>query len=234
MTHTPPPPPQDPHLEHWEPAPSPRRWPHVAAYTVLIAAVIVLLALVLADDEPTVLPKSSGTVPTESADDLVGSADVPTDVAPEPEPEPTPDDDLSVRGNTVAEVGTAFAIYDSWDDRHLADVTITDIEVTSEVQTEYGDAPENGHFVIITIEGATTQELAADDLWYINPRDFSLFTPDGERVNEPSTFASYSAVEGTEQLPDEHGPGESFSGKIALDSPTEHGVIATAGVEWEF
>src|SRR5690625_2775956 len=234
MTHTPPP--QDPHLEHWEPAPSPRRWPHAVAYTVLIAAVIILMAAVLADEEPTV-PKSSGSLPTESADDLVDPADVPTDVAPEPEPEPTPDEDLSVRGNEVAAFSDTIGVYDTWDDTHMADVTVTDVEVTTEGQWDNqfaDDPPENGFFVIITLEGTTSQEMTADDYWSISDRDFALFTPDGTRVNEPSTSAAWSALDPVDDLPTELGPGEKFAGKIALDSPTENGVIAYAGVEWEF
>src|SRR5690625_2242350 len=230
MTHTPPPSPQD-HLEHWEPAPSPRRWPHAVAYTVLIAAVIALLALVISDDgEPTVIPKSAGSLSSAPADDVVSPVEDP------PEPvEPEVESDLSVRGNEVAVIGDSIGVYDTWDDSHVADVTITDVEVTTEGQWDNqfaDDPPENGYFVIITLEGSTSSELTDD--WSISDWDFSLFTPDGTRVNEPSTSAAWSALDPVDDLPSALGPGEKFAGKIALDSPTEHGVIAYNGVEWEF
>jgi len=238
-----PPPPPDPHDEavaQFAPKPE-RRWTRRALHGVAYAAVLVVgVAIGSSVGGDDAASKDAGSL--AEASDAPSEADEVEPVEPvepveeEPEPvEPEVETDLSVRGNTIKALGDTTSIYDTWDDRHKADFVVTDIEVTSEIQTEYGDAPENGHFVILSIEGTTTQEITSDDLWYINPHDFSLFTPEGERVNEAATFAAYTALDSGEELPDRMGPGEQFSGKVALDSPTEHGVIAYGGgVEWEF
>ncbi|GAA1468892.1 hypothetical protein GCM10017607_19930 [Microbacterium thalassium] len=204
------------------------------------------LTLTLAVAGPLLLV---GCTPTAAPD-----ADHVPDTAPVATAKPThtPSDDpdqtatygdrvINDRGNLVKDVGQ-LAGMSTVDDADVtaAQFAVTDIVVDVDCTDEYADAPKNGHFVGIHLNVETTPELAQDELPTVSFSEWAwqAFDADDKRVNDPVGNAFW-CMDAGDQLPSDIGPGQSASGWIVLDLPTDHGAVvltmgAANGWEWAY
>lgn len=178
---------------------------------------------------------------TEAVEDE--DAEEPTEDETEDETRDTEASETSPRGNVIKDIGeTASVATEGGEGDLLVEFAITDIEVDAECTDEYASEPENGHFIVISIEATTMPELGEQDWptsWDFSSYDFQIFDADGKREND-STGNAYSCISSSESLPYDIGPGQTVEGKVALDSAHTEGVLVYApsflgaGWEWEF
>lgn len=204
--------------------------------TLAVAAIAVVVAL--AGCAPSAQP---------DAEHLPDTASVATATA---EPTPTETDDASAtygervvndRGNLVKELGQLAGVTLSEDSSVvLAQFAATDIVVDIECTAEFADASKNGHFVGIHLNVETTPELAQDEIGSLSFSQWAwqAFDANDKRVNDPMGNALW-CLDAADQLPADIGPGQSVSGWIVLDLPTDHGAVvltmgASNGWEWAY
>lgn len=119
---------------------------------------------------------------------------------------------------------------------------VTEIAIDPECSSEISEAPQNGHYVVMSFDIRTHPELVQtwDTDFWVTAYDFQVFNDDGTRVNDPVGNA-WSCLSPAEQVPGEIGSGQRVVGKIALDAPSDSGYIIWSpsgldgvGWEWEF
>lgn len=148
---------------------------------------------------------------------------------------------INDRGNLVKQVGQLAGLSSADDEDVIAaQFAVTDIVVDLDCTSDYAEDPENGHFVGIHLNVETTPELAQEDVSSLSfsAWGWQAFDADGKRVNDPIGNALWCMADG-DQLPADIGPGQSVSGWVALDVPTDHGSVvltmgADSGWEWEY
>jgi len=162
--------------------------------------VLFLLAACTASPDPvSTPPEPAGTRTTESQPVEDEPAEETSGAAEEPSDEPSPvvsTPPTDERGDIIKVVGELGGMTDA-NDEWTVDFTATSISLGT---CTYGG-------------------------FSFNPYDFVVFDSNNMRVNDPVGNA-YSCLDSTETLPQEMGPSESASGKIAFDVPTETGSIA--------
>ncbi|MBB5791766.1 hypothetical protein [Jiangella mangrovi] len=168
------------------------------------------------------------------------------EAAVKPTPTPTPTPERSNRGLIIKEIGEVAGFLSDDGTEMATEFTVDAIEVSAECTEDYADVPQNGHFIVITIT-ATVLPGFADPSAGISsmpfgPGEFGLVDANGITVNDPAPINTYGCLAESELIPDEVGEGETATGKVVLDSPTEHGVLTyqpwftggSEGWEWEF
>lgn len=190
--------------------------------------VLVLLAACTASPDPvSTPPEPAGTRTTESqvaeektTEETSAAAEEPTD-DPSPVVSTPPTDE---RGDIIKAVGELGGMTDA-NDEWTFDFTATSISLGT-CSSSFAEPALNGHYLVLAFDVNTHPAL---DTTYggfsLNPYDFVVFDSNNMRVNDPVGNA-YSCLDSTETLPQEMGPSESASGKIAFDVPTETGTIA--------
>lgn len=202
------------------------RWT-LAGFGALIFGVILLAGLGAAlSNAPsvTVAPQKSTSAP---------AAQAPVPAAPAaatPAPSPT--------GPSTGAIGYTFNA--TADDGTKADVTaLTATSSTRPADLEFGQAPANGHYVVIAV---TATDLAASGASLsFSPSDFYVIIG-GQHYDEGNGNA-YNAISDTsaELSYTTLNPGESTHGKLLFDLPSAHGTLAWAPnydsppvAEWSF
>src|SRR5690625_1576135 len=135
----------------------------------------------------------------------------------------------SSRGNLLKEVGQLAAIVASSGDP-LIEFAVKDIVVDYQCTSGYVEAPVNDHYIGLNFEITTTPELIDEpspEFW-MSAHDFSAWTTDGKRVNDP-TGNAYSCLSDAESIPSSIGPNETVDGWIVLDLPAD---AAAVGYSW--
>lgn len=155
----------------------------------------------------------------------------------------TSESERSPRGNLPKDLGqTASIATDGGEGDLLLEFRVTDITVDGECTGEYPQDPQNGKFLIVTLEAETYPELGEQEYvnsWDFNPYDFQIIGQDGTREND-SVGTAYSCLSESDALPMSIGPGQKVTGKVALDTAYESGYLVyvpgllEAGWEWQF
>lgn len=183
------------------------------------------------------------------SDHLPDTAPVATATAT-PTPNPTDDPDqtatygeriINDRGNLVKDVGQLAGVTLTGDTEiTAAQFAVTDIVVDIACTAEFADPAKNGHFIGIHLNVETTPELAQDEIGTLSFSEWGwqAFDASGKRVNDPVGNALWCMDSG-DQLPADIGPGQSVSGWIVLDLPSDHGAVvltmgSTNGWEWAY
>lgn len=160
-----------------------------------------------------------------------------------PEPTPTePEQEKSVRGNLVKQVGEGANIFNTETDEDTVRFSVDAISVDPGCTAEFAQAPENGHFVILDVSIETTPALADDPYgstgFYFGADSMKIIAPNGTTSNvSPHSAAAYMCLTEPEVLPVRFGPAEKATGKVVLDSevPTGTIVISAYGQDaWEY
>ncbi len=184
---------------------------------------------------PTGAESSGPALPSASEE---GTTEATSEDAPEPGPE------ISPRGNRVAALGEEVPLA-AEGDTVTATVTIDEVTVDAPCTGDYPaqDGPENGHFVRLDLRAATVPTDypgAVSDVSFNNSY-MRFIGPDGVTFNGPlGTFAAFSCLAESEQLPSTLGPGQQFAGSIMIDVPATSGTIiyenttGGSGIEWGF
>ncbi len=150
-------------------------------------------------------------------------------------------DEISSRRNVVREVGD-YAILASDDGTVYLRFALVGTRLDPECASPYGEPPMNGHYLALDFMIETYPELAQaypPEFW-ISEYDFSVFSLDGVRLNDPIGNTFGCRVPSSEELPSSIGPGEIVRGTILLDVADTTGLVAfktvgTAhGVEWQY
>jgi hypothetical protein len=181
---------------------------------------------------------------------LVGCSSAPADVEPAallpattPSPEPTPSaaptSKTNDHGNLVKHVGDDAGI--TIDGAPVADWVVTNIAVDPTCHSRYAQKPANGHFVVLTLKVTTTAGLLNDDgtpgSVTFSEGIWSGYDTHGTKFNDVLGNA-YSCLTDAERLPDQIGPGQTATGKLAFDVTSAAGslelpqLVAPGG--WEY
>lgn len=199
-----------------------------------IALALLLAACTPAGDDPTstvTSPESDAT--TSSTTTEASATPTPTEGASpttEPpvtlEPMATADGaEIDEAGNVVKDLGEPAEILTP-DGEVSATVTVTEIRVLDSCPGEFASAPENGHFVVVSVEASMSESgFAGDDLLLTGPAMWQVVAADGEASGEVDTRAAWGCYETEERLPNAIGPGETASGYLVLDSDVTTGRL---------
>jgi len=192
----------------------------------------------------TMLTAGCGSTAAPDTDHLPDTAPVAT-ASPTPTADPAQatygDRVLSDRGNLVKEIGQLAGMTLGADsDVTVAQFVVTDIVVDPVCSSAYAEPSKNGHLVGIHLNVETTPELAQDEIGTVSFSQWAwqAFDANGTRVNDPVGNAIWCMDSG-DQLPIDIGPGQSVSGWVILDLPTDHGTVAyvpwaPTGWEWAY
>jgi hypothetical protein len=180
-----------------------------------------------ADPDQPVNPGSSSTEATH--------AEQPT----EPPPSSRPASTTNTHGNLVKHVGDDAGI--TIDGKPAADWVVTKIAVDPPCRNRYAEKPANGHFVVLTMRVTTTPQLLNDDgspgSVTFSEGIWSGYDSHGTKFNDVLGNA-YSCLADSERLPDQIGPGQTATGKLAFDVTSATGslelpqLVAPGG--WEY
>jgi hypothetical protein len=105
--------------------------------------------------------------------------------------------------------------------------------------------PRLGQFVVLDVTASLTGVQGAgtsdpDDAFVaLTPDDFGIAAPDGRVQEIVVTEEAWACYEDPDLLPPFLDPGQTVSGKVVLESATEHGWVSyvpegSSGWEWEF
>jgi hypothetical protein len=110
------------------------------------------------------------------------------------------------------------------DGQDAARITITRVSVTSQPADQYGEAPQNGYFVIAHIRARTLNSYSQG--FDVNPFDF--YAKAGRQHFEYDNGNAFGALGMNQNTMDAAtlNGGESTSGLIVFDLPRPHGLIA--------
>lgn len=204
--------------------------PQVLRIGVLATLVLLALGAAFALDRLTGPAHGPGASPTE----------------PQGSPSASPTLLLSVRGNEVVPIGEPAAMtVATGDSPGTLDLTVHGLEVITECPGRGApvQAPSQGFFLVLDVtadfEADGTATPAPDAFAPLGAEAFGIASPDGTVQEVTSTEASWACFEDDELLPPFVGVGESVSGKVVLDSASEHGAVfyvpeGAVGVEWVF
>ncbi|NDL60181.1 hypothetical protein [Phytoactinopolyspora mesophila] len=223
---------------------------------VLAAATLTVAGCGSSDDNQSVSPDVEAVpMPTVAEDDdapptaEAESAPMPTretapDEADETDEPDEPELPRSQRGNLIKEIGETAGAYNEHDgpESPWLEFQVTDIEVGGQCTSDYAEASQNGHFLIVSIAASTGSELSeslyGQEVWF-DSYEFSVVGADGVTENDVEGNA-YMCLASRDEMP-RIGPGENATGMVALDVSAESGTLVFkpwfmdgAGWEWEF
>ncbi|RAX44899.1 hypothetical protein DQ354_12350 [Arthrobacter sp. AQ5-06] len=125
----------------------------------------------------------------------------------------------------------------------MVNVTVRAIEVDPACTATSPRQPENGHFVVLTIDLEAAPGLAddGDKKWGLYSTGWKIIAANGTTQNgHPQTTAAILCLADTEQLPYEIGLGEKATGKVVLDVASPSGTVVysdpgwPSGLEWDY
>lgn len=201
--------------------------------------------LALVATAAVLLAGCGGPTTAPDTEHLPGTAPV---VTASPAPTPTEEADpsgygeriINDRGNLVKEVGQLAGVTVGEPGVTAAQFAVTDIVVDITCTADFADPSKNGHFVGIHLNVETTPELTQDEIGTLSFSEWAwqAFDANDKRVNDPAGNALWCMDSG-DQLPADIGPGQSVSGWIVLDLPTDHGAVVltlggATGWEWAY
>jgi hypothetical protein len=197
------------------PGGSPRRprWPRrhpvlttLAVVTVAFVTGIVLLAALIGTAAQQITQPDHAARITPAA----------TQAAATPLPAPQP------AGPEVFTLGGLAMI--TQDGQDAASITITSVRVSTQPADQYGEAPQNGYFVIVHVFASALNSYASG--FDVNPFDF--YARVGGRHFEYDNGNAIEALGMNQDTMDAAtlNAGESTSGLIVFDLPRPHGKIA--------
>lgn len=173
-------------------------------------------------------PQANGPATQEPVAPVTKTSEAPT----------PPAENKSERGNTIKKIGEpahwkkdandpASATLGSFTVRKIAPLTCTG---------QFAQKPENGHLIGLTIDVATTKELANETPKevYLSPMSFEYIAPNGTTFNgNLSTGATYGCIDDSQVLKSSFGPSAKAHGIMVLDVPQKGGVLTIGNVEWQ-
>jgi hypothetical protein len=145
------------------------------------------------------------------------------------------------RGHEVVVPGTTV--------RHSTDIPAADLELTVDALEVLRSCPGRGveveprlgQFVVldVTVSLVGPEVGTSDAFAALTPDVFRIAAPDGRVQEIVVTEQAWGCYEDAELLPPFVDPGETVSGKVVLESATEHGWLIYApekatGWEWKF
>lgn len=150
----------------------------------------------------------------------------------------------SPRGNLIKAVGEGAGVTNSNGDT-IAEFVVNSIEVDGVCNGDYPAPAENGHMLILDVSITTYPELADPEsivpTFNLNPYLMKVVAPNGTTSNaELGSMASYTCLPDAEEIPQDIGPAENVTGKLALDSEVPNGTLiitpmgSSTGWEFEF
>jgi len=192
----------------------------------------------------------SGTSGADASDPTVQPADTWSDAPSDPAseldqlasgPSASPTSTTNAHGNLVKAVGDDAGI--TIDGANAADWVVTKIAVDPPCHNRYAQKPANGHFVVVTLKVTTTAALLNDDgspgSVTFSEGIWSGYDSRGTKFNDV-LGNGYSCLTDAERLPDQIGPGQTATGKLAFDVTSPHGslelpqLVAPGGWEYHY
>lgn len=210
--NNPTPPPQYTHTQRLPPTKRPRRGLIIAiivgaSLIVGLCAIGGLIAIDLISNAGTT------TVSTPLPADQTPDTDSNSDTGAPTGDRPT-DDNQPATGT----IGDTVVVSEWGDD--VGSITVAEIETSTAPASEWGDEPQNGHFVTFMVE------LEAIKSMDVFSGDFYAVTEDGERFDEGNGNA-YQAIDLGQSLSfAELNAGEHTSGTLVFDLPAPAGKLA--------
>jgi hypothetical protein len=170
-----------------------------------------------------------------------GSAVAPTTEPPASSSSSAAGPSLNGRGNVEKQIGEEAGV-DAPDGSPALTFTVDAIQVDYPCTGDYPQAPENGHFVGLSMHVTTAPNLPPDSYFDINGFEFSFIGSDGVTVDNIATFPAYTCAPDSDQLPSgELGSGQQYVGTLVLDVPETTGIVqyqpfylSEGGWEWHF
>jgi hypothetical protein len=193
---------------------------------IVTTAATALLALSLAACGGA--PQGNGPASQEPVAPVTKTSEAPT----------PPAEAKSERGNTIKKIGEpARWTADSSDPNSATLGTFTVRKIAPVTCTsEFASKPTNGHLIGLTIDVATTKELANETPKevYLSPMSFEYIAPNGTTFNgNLSTGATYGCIDDSLVLKSSFGPSAKAHGIMVLDLPSKGGVLTIGNVEWK-
>lgn len=194
----------------------------------LVLAAILLSACTDPSTDPTPTVTSTETQATSSGTTTPSGTPTPSvsESAATAEPMGTAEGaEIDDAGNVVKGLGESAEIL-APDGQVSASVTVTEVQVMSECPGEFAEAPENGSFVVVSVQAWMSETgFAAEDLLLVGPAMWQVVADDGAASAELDTRAAWACFETSERLPNAIGPGETASGYLVLDSDVTTGRL---------
>jgi hypothetical protein len=179
---------------------------------------------------------STQTAPTSPNVEAITPAPATTSSAPAAE--------KSARGNLIKKVGQPAGMFNPDNNKQTVNFTINSIKAGVPCTGPYPQPSENGHFVILSVTAATTEELGKESYpkFDINPSMFQFIGANGTTFNgNLGSAASYGCLPDEENFPMAGmGPAEKVKAKVVLDVPAKTGTLvfkpmgALSGWEYKF
>lgn len=150
---------------------------------------------------------------------------------------------VSVRGNLIKHVGETSVVNTPKSFKPMANITVRAIDVDPGCTVPSPRPPENGHFVVLTIDLEAAPGLVedGDKKWGMYSTGWKVIAANGTTQNgRPQTTASILCLDDSEELPNEIGLGEKATGKVVLDVASPSGTVVysdpgwPSGLEWEY
>lgn len=129
----------------------------------------------------------------------------------------------SPRGSIIKHVGDWGGMSNE-SNEVMVDFRIVEIIESPKCTSGIADKPKNGRFVQLQFEVITYPELKDSGDFWITGNDFTAFTADGTRINDPEGNGFYCLSE-ADALPGIIGPGQKVNGGIVLDLPESATVV---------
>lgn len=183
----------------------------------------------------------STTAPAPEAPSVAPAGGASTQATTTPAAVATTGPAKSSRGNLVKGVGVGAGITNA-EGEVTATFVVTAIEVDPVCTGAYTQPSENGHIVVLTVEAATTPELAksTNPTFALAGMSWKAIAENGTTQNQDtSTYAAFSCLDDADQFPSGMGPDEKATGKIAFDVVSPAGILVysptpTLGWEWAY
>lgn len=174
--------------------------------TIRIGAAVLAAAAAITLTACSVGPKATGVSPPQASQPAAGA----TTSAPAP-----------VNQYLNLPVGSTVNISNNLPDES-GTVTVTAVRATTQPASEFGEAPQDGYYVIATVKWTA----AAGKQLSLNPLDFYAKV-NGQHVDGTHGNAMMSAVNDVVAATTLNS-GESLTGEVGFDVPATHGEIVYA------
>lgn len=203
----------------------------------MFAIGVILLAGCSADRDQVTEPAS--TTPASSAATATASAPS-AEASSTPTPVEVPAVDgatTDAAGNVMKALGESAELYNPSTGGTAFTVRVTGAEILADCPGEFARPPINGSFVVLDVEVSMALEGANfDDLVLTGPAMWSILDGD-QTATMLESDAGWTCYETQERLPYTVAPGETFSGKVVLDTSLTTGRVVfrpttTAGWSW--
>jgi hypothetical protein len=167
--------------------------------TRIVVGVAVVLALIACGRVVGDRDSGEGDVGAGRAEDVIGG---------DASPGPTPDGPqaLALR---IGDPGTVTS-----DGTEIGRITARNVRERTEPDTELGEAPEFGRFIVVEI----TAQATGGETFILGPLDFWLWDAEGQQRYAYGDGNAVFSVE-ADFAHAELGPGEQVTGDIAFDAP---------------